>query len=74
MVIINDALNLLQIHRLESARARQRYRFELKLCFSALLADMNVRWLIKIGLIKPELVTLDAQDNRHKASSTSILA
>lgn len=68
MVIINDALDLTQFYRLKSTRARPSNGFKPELCFSTLFADMNVRSLIEISLIKPELVTLAAQDNRHMVS------
>jgi len=65
MVLINKTFNFPQFHRLEPTRTRQLYRVKSKLRFSTLLANVNVRRFVEISLIKPELVSLAAQDNRH---------
>jgi hypothetical protein len=67
-MVLDDTFDLAQLHGLESARVRHSDRVSPEFCCPAFLANVNVRRLIKISLIKPELVTLDAQDNRHMVS------
>jgi hypothetical protein len=59
-MLTNDPLNVTEFDQLESAGPRQSDRGQPILGFPTFFANMNVRRLIQISLIEPELVTFDS--------------